>query len=200
MVASVFPTVDGGFGCIIVTSPTEAIPDSVFLRPRWMVYVTYLRPDSDVPTDPIVVYQTTSELEDVQIQECNASYDGSGQSCVLTVLGGKKGNRQYLKVTFLSNGGAFPATVFELPNRRITVERIHPLYYGGYLVTGSTDGRFKRGFVINEDGKFNTTWGFGPREVTRYNRWARNNTVFYASTTNDSWSVTSDYLPVFKSK
>jgi len=71
-----FATIDGGYSIIYAlnkTHPVVTFSDRV--NPMWQCYIRFLRPKSNILTDPILIYQTTLRLQTIKIQSCHVLFD-----------------------------------------------------------------------------------------------------------------------------
>jgi len=71
-----FATMDGGYAIAYVLNKTHSVitfSDSV--DPMWQCHIQFLRPRSNILTDPILIYQTNLRLQSIQIQSCHVLYD-----------------------------------------------------------------------------------------------------------------------------
>ncbi len=71
-----FATMDGGYAIAYVlnkTHPIVTFSDSV--NPMWQCYIQFLRPKSNILTEPVLIYQATLQLQSIEIQSCHVLFD-----------------------------------------------------------------------------------------------------------------------------
>ncbi|CAG8668162.1 8532_t:CDS:2, partial [Ambispora leptoticha] len=75
---------EGGFGYVVVTkSIAPDLQDVLFSQ--WNVYVSFLKPDSTIPTKPFIMYQTPMPYIRMSILHCAVVFDGTGNECLMLI-------------------------------------------------------------------------------------------------------------------
>src|SRR6266498_4623684 len=84
-----FVLIDGGFGYLYILKYDATKKSSSQKDPNrqlWRIYVSFLRGETSLPTEPFLVYQTTKKLNSLEIMpdSCVPCYNGKGYTCILT--------------------------------------------------------------------------------------------------------------------
>ncbi len=67
---------DGGYAIAYVLNKTHPIVTfSDGVNPMWQCYIQFLRPKSNILTEPVLIYQTTLQLQSIKIQSCHVLFD-----------------------------------------------------------------------------------------------------------------------------
>ena len=67
---------DGGYAIAYVLNTThsvETFADSV--DPTWQCYIQFIRPQSNILTQPILLYQTNLQLDSMGVESCHVLFD-----------------------------------------------------------------------------------------------------------------------------
>ncbi|RGB26710.1 hypothetical protein C1646_410973 [Rhizophagus diaphanus] len=164
----IFPSIDGNFGIAITNStninikpdPNESIDPSKFTS---KVYVTFIKPFMNGVDGPFLIYQSTIPHLEVR-SFCDTAFTGIGNICILVFnRAGDKNTLEFVKVSFQTSGSVFDMEKFGDKYVNKDIANFNGLFQGGFLMT-LLDSQHKtvEGIVLDNDGKYNGTWGFPP--------------------------------------
>ena len=188
--SSNFPLADGGFGYIHILKYDETKESSAIKNPNiqyWRIYVTFLRVGKYSSATPILVYQTTTKLNNIEVKTCTPAYNsGDGYICIMTLnntIPTEKSNNQSItkvnsyQLGFLSTGAFLRLDI--MPGLILHTDSfVNVLNYGGFLVQNNyANSSAIDYYILDDSGTYMLSWGsFGP-DYFHYNQFRRNNTI-----------------------
>ncbi|CAB4493243.1 unnamed protein product [Rhizophagus irregularis] len=129
----VFPSIDGNFGIVISVD------------------------------GPFLIYQ--SAIPHLEVRSfCDTAFAGIGNTCLLIFNRVEDENTlEVIKLSFQASGSVFDMR--KLGDKFVDVDIVtfNGLFHGGYLITLRDNQRKTiEGIILDNDGKYNGTWGFPP--------------------------------------
>ncbi|PKY32789.1 hypothetical protein RhiirB3_532211 [Rhizophagus irregularis] len=203
----IFPSIDGNFGIVITNSTdiniksetNETIDPSKFTS---KVYVTFIKPIMNGVDGPFLIYQLT--IPHLKVKSfCDPAFTGIGNICILAINRTENENTlEFIKVSFQTSGSVFDMEKLGDKYVNKDIETFNGLFQGGFLMT-LLDSQHKtiEGIVLDNDGKYNGTWGFPPDlKISDSIKWSafRNGTQLLVTFENEmTWKILSTTLPKF---
>ncbi|CAG8517855.1 8152_t:CDS:2 [Funneliformis mosseae] len=156
LMLTAIPMVDGRYAIVYANSTDSEVTSII---PQEGLYILILEYDKETEREPAVLYQTTIHGLKFTDINCDVSYVGIGQVCIVTgeyTIGAVK-ETIYFKFDFLSCGTAYNFKPLKIQtNPLIEYYAVQLLPYGGYLLSGigSVDNiTIVYGYVFNDDGE-----------------------------------------------
>ncbi|CAI2190893.1 3611_t:CDS:10, partial [Funneliformis geosporum] len=154
----VFPSLDGGYGIVFAGKNPDAAEnvEKVPIVPLWVVNVMFIRPHGEI-TKPSVIYSTTTQINDMNIEVCNYAYDFPGLACIIKIQNVDDAI-SYVKIQFLSNGST--KKTIKIAVDESIVDYIYPLHNGGYIFSAKSSNLEVNftGSIYDSDGKSYRVW------------------------------------------
>ncbi|KAG9299471.1 hypothetical protein G9A89_009424 [Geosiphon pyriformis] len=210
-----FPTVDENYGVALTARNTRKVTYSednstIPLQPEWYTFVSLVYPEVEHTSQPLLIYQTSTNLKSLEICDCGSHYDSSGYTCIL--LGQEnKGNTTlsaFMKVSFYSSGSINTIEQFNIEgdgNKTINqswIYKIRPMYYGGYVTINlNLTNKSILGLIYNRNGTFRQYWSLPdnmPLDEFVSQGVLPNNTLWLAYhhlISSETWTLISTPLP-----
>ncbi|RIA85737.1 hypothetical protein C1645_808122, partial [Glomus cerebriforme] len=184
-----FNLIDGGIGYLFIlrydgNEELTKLTDPNFQF--WRIYVSFLKDGTDTPSIPSLVYQTTKNLNNIEVKSpCSTLYYGDGYVCILSLNNTIKGKKKiyteinHYQLGFLSTGAFVRLDRLDIIPKNASDFIVSSLFYGGFAVQNFYDNtNANDGYILDDSGKFVQDWGsFGP-DFVHTTKYRRNNTIY----------------------
>ncbi|KAG9285247.1 hypothetical protein G9A89_002143 [Geosiphon pyriformis] len=207
--ARIFCTPDGSYGLAYTRNNTHNTTNlSNKLNLRSSSHVTFLRPESKNFEGEFTLWQTSMPLDSFEIYSCFFDRFIVGTAyCILKVQVKSEGQNSkkpliFLKISFLSTGATYGVTnLSQVVKNNLEPYYILSLENGGYLyIIGIPNSSFISFNVYDQNLKLNATSQdiFPNLDISVAGSYLqRNNTLWFLSITDHTWTVSSASLPKF---